>query len=40
MNYETVVNLVYNQPWAILESVYLPLRELLAFRATGGTLLE
>jgi len=40
MKYEHVVNLVYDQPWAILASKYAIIMDLIAFRAAGNTLTE
>ncbi len=40
MKYEHVVNAVYNQPWAVLPSMYSTLLDLIAFRAAGNVLTE
>jgi len=40
MKYKNVVNLVYNQPWAILPGTYATILDLIAFRANGGVLTE
>ena len=38
--YSNIVNLVFNQPWAILPSVYTTITDLIAFRAAGGILTD
>ncbi len=40
MKYQHIVNAVYNQPWALLPSMYSTIMDLIAFRAAGNILTE